>query len=345
LIEIHRLNGIDSTAPETTMTRNHFVRALIAAAALQCIAGTGQAQTAFPTRPIKVITPFPAGQGPDVLLRSVAEKVGASMGQPVVVENKPGASGFIAFQAAKAAPPDGYTLVHMDSFHVGTQPHLFAKLPYSASKDFDPITPLVRNYFFVVVPTGSKWQTMGDLVSAAKAKPNGVTYGSWGVASPAHLGGLLLESATGTQMAHVPYKESSLLYTGVANGELDWAIGSAVSAGSMLQAGKVRFLSAAAPKRIAGYDKVPTAAESGGPAGWTVGGWNGLLAPKGTPKEIIQRLNTEIAKAMQSPDIREKLAQFTYESYTMSPAEMTNLMEQEVVNWGPTLQKSGIKLD
>ena len=326
------------------MTRTRFLRTLLAAAALTCIAAAAHAQT-YPTRPIRIITPFPAGQGPDILLRSVAEKVGTALGQSVVIENKPGASGFIAFQAAKAAPPDGYTLVQMDSFHIGTQPHLFAKLPYSASKDFEPITPLVRNYFFVVVPTTSKWQTMGDLVAAAKAKPNGVTYGSWGVASPAHLGGLLLESATGAQMVHVPYKESSLLYTGVANGETDWAIGSAVSAGPMLQAGKVRFLAAAAPKRIAGYDKVPTAAESGGPAGWTVGGWNGLLAPKGTPKEIIQRLNTEIGKAMQAPDIKEKLAQFTYEPYVMSPAEMSKLMEQEAANWGPVIQKSGIKLD
>lgn len=326
------------------MTRHRFLLTLLAAAAGQGIAGTAHAQ-GYPARPIRIITPFPAGQGPDVLLRGVADKVAAATGQGVIVENKPGASGFIAFQAARSAPADGYTLVHMDSFHIGTQPHLFAKLPYSAAKDFDPVTPLVRNYFFVVVPTASKWQTMGDLIAAAKAKPGGVTYGSWGVASPAHLGGLLLEAATGTQMAHVPYKESSLLYTGVANGELDWAIGSAASAGAMLQAGKVRFLAVAGPKRIAGYEKVPTAAESGGPAGWTVGGWNGLLAPKGTPKEAIQRLSAEISKAMQSPDIAAKLAQFTYEPYTMSPAEMGRLMEQEVANWGPVIRKAAIRLD
>lgn len=327
------------------MTRSRFVRAFLAAAAAHLLAGGAAHAETWPARPIKIVTPFPAGQGPDVLLRSVGEKLSAALGQAVIIENKPGASGFIAFQTVKAAAPDGYTLVQMDSFHIGTQPHLFAKLPYSATKDFDPITPLVRNYFFVVVPTSSKWQTMGDLLAAAKAKPNGVTYGSWAVASPAHLGGLMLESATGTQMTHVPYKESSLLYAGVANGELDWAIGSAVSAGAMLQAGKVRFLAAAGPRRIAGYDKVPTAAESGGPAGWTVGGWNGLLAPKGTPKEVIARLNTEIAKAMQAPDIREKLNQFTYEAYTMPPTDMARLMEQEAAAWGPVIHKSGIKLD
>ncbi|KQP13125.1 tripartite tricarboxylate transporter substrate binding protein [Pseudorhodoferax sp. Leaf267] len=280
-----------------------------------------------------------------MLLRNLADKLGKDLGQPVVIENKPGASGFLAFQAAKAAPADGYTLVHMDSFHIGTQPHLFNKLPYSATRDFDPITPLVRNYFFVVVPSTSKWQTMGELVAAAKARPDSVTYGSWGVASPAHLGGLMLESAAGIRMSHVPYKESAQLYSGVANGELDWAIGSAASAGSMLQAGKVRFLAAAAPTRIGGYDKVPTAAQTGGPAHWAVGGWNGLLAPKGTPKDIVQRLNEAIAKAMNAPDMQGKLAVFTYEPYTMSPAEMGKLMEQEVAAWGPLIQKSGIKLD
>ncbi|NML47482.1 tripartite tricarboxylate transporter substrate binding protein [Ramlibacter sp. G-1-2-2] len=326
------------------MNRKRMLLSLLALAALQGLAGAAGAQ-AWPAKPIKIVTPFPPGQGPDVLLRALSEKLTVALGQPVIIENKPGGSGFIAFQAAKAAPADGYTLVQMDSYHIGTQPHLFAKLPYSATKDFDPVTPLVRNYFFVVVPATSRWQTMGDLVAAAKARPDAVTYGSWGIATPAHLGGLLLEAATGTHMRHVPYKESTQLYAGVASGETDWAIGSAVSAGPMLQAKKVRFLAVAGPQRIAGYERVPTAAEAGGPKDWSVSGWNGLLAPKGTPKEIVQRLNTEIAKAMQSPDIRQKLALFTYEPYTMSSADMAKLMDKEVADWGPLIQKSGIRLD
>jgi tripartite-type tricarboxylate transporter receptor subunit TctC len=146
-------------------------------------------------------------------------------------------------------------------------------------------------------------------------------------------------------MNHVPYKEVSQLYQSVANGELDWAIGSAASAGPLLQAGKVRFLAAAAPKRIAGYEKVPTAGESGGPSNWAVGGWNGLLVPKGTPKDVVQRLNESIVKAMQTPEIKEKLGPFTYENYTMSPADMAKQMDAEVASWGPTLQKANIKLD
>jgi tripartite-type tricarboxylate transporter receptor subunit TctC len=326
------------------VNRKTFIKRLAAIAAITCVVGSALAQ-AFPNKPIKIITPFPAGQGPDVLLRMVADKMSASLGQGVIIDNKPGASGFIAFDAAKRSPADGYTLVHMDSFHVGTHPHLFNKLPYSATKDFDPITPLVRNYFFVVVGANSKYKTMGELIADAKARPGVVTYGSWGVATPAHLGGLLLESAANIQMNHVPYKEVAQLYQSVANGELDWAIGSAASAGALLQAGKVRFLAAAAPKRIAGYEKVPTSGESGGPTNWTVGGWNGLLVPKGTPKEVVQRLNDSIVKAMQSPEIKEKLGLFTYENYTMSPAEMAKQMDAEVTSWGPTLQKANIKLD
>jgi len=326
------------------MNRKNFIKSFAAMAAVTCLASGVMAQ-AFPNKPIKIITPFPAGQGPDVLLRMVADKMSASLGQGVVIENKPGASGFIAFDAAKRSPADGYTLVHMDSFHVGTHPHLFNRLPYSATKDFDPVTPLVRNYFFVVVGANSKYKTMGELIADAKARPNTVSYGSWGVATPAHLGGLLLESSAGIQMNHVPYKEVAQLYQSVANGELDWAIGSAASAGALLQAGKVRFLAAAAPKRITGYEKVPTSSESGGPANWAVGGWNGLLVPKGTPKEIVQRLNDSIVKAMQAPEIKEKLGPFTYENYTMSPADMAKQMDAEVASWGPTLQKAGIKLD
>jgi len=326
------------------VNRQTMLKRLVGFAAMACFATGVLAQT-FPNKPIKIITPFPAGQGPDVLLRMVADKMTASLGQGVVIENKPGASGFIAFDAAKRSAADGYTLVHMDSFHVGTHPHLFNRLPYSATKDFDPVTPLVRNYFFVVVGANSKYKTMGDLIGDAKARPALVSYGSWGVATPAHLGGLLLESAAGIQMNHVPFKEVAQLYQSVAKGELDWAIGSAASAGPLLQAGKVRFLAAAAPKRIAGYEKVPTAAESGGPANWSVGGWNGLLAPKGTPKDIVQRLNESIVKAMQTPEIKEKLGPFTYENYTMSPADMAKQMEVEVATWGPTLQKAGIKLD
>ncbi len=319
-------------------------RLLVAACAAFALSGAALAQ-GYPNKPIKIITPFPAGQGPDVLLRILADKMGKTLGQAIIVDNRPGASGFIAFEAAKRAAPDGYTLVQIDSFQVGTQPHLFSKLPYAVLKDFEPVTPLIKNGFFVTVPANSKWRTMGDLIAAAREKAGAVSYGSWNVASPAHLGGMLLESATGTKMTHIPFKETSQLYQSVANGEVDWALGSAASAGPLRRAGKLKFLAVAAPGRTAGYTDIPTAKESGAPAKWEVSGWNGLLAPKGTPQDIVMTINDAVAKAMKEPDVLEKLATFTYEPYTMKPAEMTRLMEQEIAKWGPTIKQAGIKLD
>lgn len=323
------------------MTRRNCLATLLTSVA----ATSAWAQPGWPSKPVKIITPFGAGQGPDVLLRMVADKLQAAWGQAVLIDNRPGASGFIAFQAARNSPADGYTLVNMDSFHVGTHPHLFKKLPYDAFKDFTPITPLVRNYFFIVVPAKSKWKNVGDLIAAAKAQSGTVSFGSWGVATPAHLGGMLLETTAGIQMLHVPFKEPSQLYQAVASGEVDWAYGTAVSTKALLDAGKLRLLAVAAPRRIPGYESVPTVAESGGPAKLEVAGWNGLLAPTGTPRDIVGKINEGVQAAMSSPDIREKLNTFTYERYTMSPAEMAQVMEREVRNWGPIVKASALKLD
>lgn len=325
------------------MKRRHLLGAM-AATALSA-SPTVWAQGAYPNRALRIVTPFGAGQGPEVLLRLIAEKLQTAWGQPVVIENKPGASGFVAFETAKQAPGDGYTLVNMDSFHIGTQPHLFKKLPYDAFKDFTPITPLVRNHFFIVVPTTSKWKTVGDLIAAAKGKSDAVSYGSWGVASPAHFGGMLLESMAGLQMLHVPFKQPSQLYSAVATGDVDFAFGSAISTRSFLEAGKVRLLAAAAPARIAGFPLVPTVAESGGPAGFELGGWNGLLAPASTPKEIVAKLNEGVRSVMKLPDMREKLTSFAYDDYTMSVAEMAVVMQNELKQWGPVIKRADLKLD
>lgn len=316
---------------------------MVASASLVLCVGAAQAQDS--RQPIKIITPFSPGQGPEVLLRVLGDKLTKSLGQTVIIENRPGASGFIAFQAAKSAPPDGNTFVQIDSYHVGTHPYLFKKLPYEVLKDFEPVTPLIKNNFFVVVAANSKFKTMTDILGAAKAKPDTVSYGSWNVASPAHLGGMLLESATGTKMLHVPYKEVSQLYQGVANGEVDWALATPASAGPLIKGGKLRFVAVAGPKRTLGYETVPMAKEVGAPANWEIDGWNGLLAPKGSPKEAIARLNEAIAKAMSDPDVLQRLSAFTYEPFTMKPAEMASLMKKEIAKWQPILKDANIKLD
>src|SRR5262245_17677861 len=224
----------------------------------------------YPNKVIRIITPFSAGSGPDSVLRLVADKMGKDLGQSVVIDNRPGASGFIALEAAKRSAPDGYTLVQMDDAHMALLPHLYKKIPYDVAKDFEPVGTLFRTYFFVVVPTGSTWTNVGDLVAAAKAKPGELTYGSWFIGSPGHVGAVMLEASTGTTMTHVPFKETPQVYQSVASGDVAWAFGTAGSAGPLQRGGKVKFLAAAAPARLAGYPDVPTVAEAGGPAGFEV---------------------------------------------------------------------------
>ena len=323
-----------------------FDKALLGAAALAVAAlATPASAQQFPVKPVKVITPFPAGSGPDAALRIVGDKLGRAWGQQVIVENRPGANGFIAIEAAKKAAADGYTLVQMDSAQLTTHPYLYQKLPYDPVADFEPVSPLFRNYFFVVVPAGTAWKSMADLVAAAKRKPGDVTYGSWFIGSPGHLGAALLEAGTGTQMTHVPFKEMTQLYTAVGNNDVAWAFGSVASAGPSYRAGKVKFLAAAAPARIAGYPDIPTVAEAGGPAGFEVKAWTAVFAPRGTPKALTARLNADVAKALAKPDVRERFAAFGCEPLPVASGEMAKLLDAESRRYAEIIKRSKISLD
>jgi len=195
------------------------MKCFVAVLAAALVTAAAHAQQ-YPTKPVKVITPFPAGSGPDAALRVVADKLSKSWGQQVLVENRPGANGFIALGAAKAAPADGYTLAQASSAQLATHPLVYKSLPYDPAKDFEPVTPLFRNHFFVVVGVASPFKSVGELVAAAKRKPGDMTYGSEFIGSPGHLGSALLESATGTQMMHVPFKETTQLFAAVGTGDL-----------------------------------------------------------------------------------------------------------------------------
>src|SRR4029453_9357044 len=222
------------------MTRSILHR-LAVAACLALAPGPWPAPP-YPAKPVRSATPFPSGSGPDAVLRVVGDKLSKMWGQQVIVENRPGANGFIAIDAVKKAAPDGYTLVQVDDTHLALQPHLYKKIPYDTQKDFDPVATFFRTYFFVVVPASSSWKDMSDLVAAAKAKNGDLTYGSWFVGSPGHVGAAMLEVETGTKMTHVPFKEMSQLFTGVANNDVAWSFGSAASSGAMYRAGKGKNL-------------------------------------------------------------------------------------------------------
>ena len=324
----------------------HFSAPLLRASLLALLATTSLAQAQeFPTKPVRIVTPFPAGSGPEVALRLVADKLGKRWGQPVIVDNRPGASGFIAIEAVKRAAPDGHDLLQMDNAQMAAQPFLFKKLPYDLLRDFEPVTPILRNYFFVTVPVGSSFKTMGDLVASAKAAPDKVYYGSWFIGSPGHIGAAMLESATSTRMTHVPYKEMSQLYVAVGNKEVDWAFGSAASAGAMQRAGRTLYLAVAAPTRVAGFADVPTVAESGGPAGFELSAWTALLAPKGTPKAVVEKIQKDVAAVLAEPDVKDKYATMYYEPFSLNSAQFLQQLRTDSQRYGETIKRLNISLD
>jgi tripartite-type tricarboxylate transporter receptor subunit TctC len=319
--------------------RNALIACLLATASL-----TAGAQE-VPTRPVRIVTPFPAGAGPEAVLRVLAEKLQKKWGQPVIVENKPGANGFIAIDAWKRGATDGHDLIQLDNVHLVAYPHLFRKLPYDPVKDFDVMAPLFRTYFFVGVAANGPYRTVGDIVADAKARPGALNYGSWSIGNPVHLGSALLEAMTGTQMQHVIYKETSMLYAGVANGELNWSLGSLATAGPLQRAGKIRFIGVTAPRRHPAFPDVPTVAESGGPAGYEATGWTAIAAPHGLPRAVADRIQKDIETALAEPDIAQRYAAFGYETYNATREQFAAFVTAESAKYADVVRRTKATLD
>jgi tripartite-type tricarboxylate transporter receptor subunit TctC len=313
-------------------------------AALGCLGVPAQAQD-FPTKPVRIITPFPVGSGPEGVVRLLADKLSRAWGKPVTVENKPGGNGFIAIDAFKRGASDGHDLIQLDNVHLSAYPHLFKKLPYDPVKDFEQLQPLFKGNFFFAVATDSKYKSVGELIADAKNKPGQLSYGSWSVGNPVHLGSALLETVTGTEMTHVIYKETSQLYTGVATGELSFALGTIGSTGALQRAGKLRYLAVAAPKRNAVYPNVPTVGESGGPAGFEVIGWTTLAAPKGLPPAVTDKIRRDIEKALAEPEFKDKFTAFGYEPFPATREQFGQFIQAESVRFADVINKSKATLD
>jgi tripartite-type tricarboxylate transporter receptor subunit TctC len=295
---------------------------LLSAALMTLGAPLAHAADAFPNKPVTLVSAFAPGSGPDAVLRLVAEKLGKAWDQRVLVENRPGGGGFIAIDAAKRAAPDGYTLLQLDSEHLAALPHLYKARNFETLKTFEPVVSLFRTPFMVAVATDSKWKSMGDLIAAAKAEPGKVSFGSWGVGSPGHLGGEQLEMSSGIEMQHVPYREVSQLFTSVAAGEPAWSFASIPSSQGVYKSGKLRYLAVAAPKRIPQLPEVPTVAEAGGPASLDVNSFVVLVAPRGLPEAVRTKINADVRKALAEPDIKARFETFAFEVMPWSPADI-----------------------
>jgi len=330
------------------MQANHRRRLMTfagAACALATALPLGAAAQQFPTKPVRIITPFPVGGGPDGVARLVADKLSRSWGQPVVVENRPGGNGFIAIDAWKRGAKDGHDLIVLDNVHLAAYPALFKKLPYDPVKDFDTLLPLFKTYFFFTVAANSPYKTVGDIVADAKANPGKLNYGSWSIGNPVHLGSELFESATGTQMEHVLYKETTQLYTSVSTGELSFALGSAATAGPLYRAGKLRLQAITAPQRSAAYPDVPTVGESGGPQGFEVTGWNAIAVPPGLSAAVTDRIKRDIEQALTGADVQEKFKSFGYEPFPTTRAQFDQFVKDESQRFGSVIRNANVTLD
>lgn len=334
-----------AASPVAGQLRRRFLSTITAAcAAFGVLAGAAAADD-YPTRPVRIITPFTPGSGPDSVLRLVGERLTQIWGQQIIIDNRPGGNGFIAIGAASQTEPDGYTLVLVDDTHLALQPHLYKKIPYDIAEDFDPVATLFRVNFFVVVPAASPWQSMKDLIAAAKTEPGYITYGSWATGSPAHLGAAMLEAETETQMLHVPYKQTSDLYIGVGNGDVNWAFGSPGSAGAMYRAGRVKYLAVAAPERSAGYPDVPTVAETGGPADLEVKAWVALLVPRGAPPAIVEKINRDLRPILADPEIRARFTTLGFEPFASTPDEIARARDEDTRRYGEIVVRTNISIN
>ncbi|MDR6861000.1 tripartite tricarboxylate transporter substrate binding protein [Variovorax guangxiensis] len=326
--------------------RNLLLCCGVSAAFATAAAGArAQGQPNWPSKPVTIVTTFSAGSGPDSMMRAVGEKLSAQWKQPVVIDNRPGGAGFIAVNAARAAAPDGHTLLMHEGDAISALPHLFKSRNFRVFDSFEPVGVLYSTPFFIVVSSASPWNKVSDLLAAAKTRSGAVSYGTWGVGSTAHLQSALLENRAGVQMLHVPYKEMGQLYTGVSTGETDWALGAMASTQFAYHSGRVKYLAVTSARRLVDMPDVPTLAEAGGPANIEASGFVALLAPKGTPEALCERINKDLLAAIASPEVQTRFKTFSFETAAWSPAQMRRAIETRTATYEQVIARNHIKLD
>jgi tripartite-type tricarboxylate transporter receptor subunit TctC len=300
------------------------------------------AQDPWPSRPIRFILPFPPGGGTDILGRLIAERLTAQLGQPVVAENRGGAGGNVGTEAAAKSAPDGYTIV-LVAPSLAISPTLYASINYDPVKDFAPVS-LVATVPNVMVTQPSLPGELVEFIAFAKSKPGALNFGSGGAGTSNHLAGELFNLVTGAKLVHVPYKGVNLAMQDVLAGNVHLVFIGIPAAVPHIKAGKLRALALVAPQRSSALPEVPTVAEAG-LRDFEVTTWYGVLAPAGTPKNIVTRLNTELVKIMHSPELKEKLAATGTDPLTSTPEEFAAYIQREIAKWGDVIRKAGVKAD
>ena len=327
--------------------KSNSVKRLAALLAVVVVAATAAPAVAqeYPSRPVKLIVPFPPGASTnDTLGRIIAQRLSESMGQQFVVENRPGAGGTIGTEAVAKAVPDGYTLLIGTNGPIAIGPHVYPKLGYDPLKDLEPVTLFAMVPYAIIVTANSKANTLPELVAMAKAAPGQMAYASSGNGSPAHLCGELLRGLTGIDIVHVPYKGGAPASNDLRSGQVQIYCPGISSVLQLIQGGCLKALAVTMPKRTPFLPDVPTAGEQG-LGGLDVNSWVGLMAPAGTPRHIVARLNQEVSKLMSRPDVRAALEKNGAEPATIGPAEFGRFLAAESSKWGAVVKKANIKVD
>ena len=306
--------------------------------------GSTPAQPAdWPTRPVRFILPFPPGGGTDILGRLIAERLTASLGQPVVAENRGGAGGNVGAEAAAKSAPDGYTIV-LVAPSLAISPSLYSKLNYDPVKDLAPVSLVATVPNVMITNPSVPAGTLADFVRLAKSRPGEMNFGSGGSGTSNHLAGELFNIVAGVKLVHVPYKGVNLAMNDVLSGRVQLVVIGIPAAAPHIKAGKLRALALLAPQRSPVLPEVPTAAEAGLPK-FEVTTWYGILAPAGTPRPVVARLNGELGKIMHSPELKDRLEALATDPVTSTPEEFADLIRREIVKWGEVVREAGLKAE
>jgi tripartite-type tricarboxylate transporter receptor subunit TctC len=299
------------------------------------------AQQAYPSKPVRIISPFPPGGGNDALCRIVAQKLVEGLKQQVIVENRAGANGIVGTEVAARSAPDGYTIVLIPSGHA-VNATLYRKLPFDSIRDFAPITLAGSSPLVLAVHPSLPVKSVKELVALARARPGQLTYVSAGVGASGHLGGALFETLTGTKMVHIPYKGMALAITDLMSGQVSLTFGTSLSVIPHARSGRLRALATTGARRSPALPDLPTVAEAGVP-GYEASLWYGFVGPARLPPEVVRRLNSAIVAVLGLPDVRDRLASQGVDPQPTTPEEFAQLLASDVERWAKVIQRAGIQ--
>ena len=319
-------------------------RSLLAAPALLAIKPLAAQGVWNPQRPIRILVGFAPGGGTDITTRTLTNKLQALLGQPIIVENRPGAGGNLASEATVNSPSDGHTLMMGTIASLVLNP-ILSKLPFDVTTDLTPISRSVEVTNILVVPMDRPWRSLPELIAAARARPDQLTYGSSGVGSAGHLGGALLDSMAKISTVHVPYRGGGQLITDLISGKVDFSVATAATVLPQIEAGKLRALAVPLPQRSKLLPDTPTIAEAGPLPGYEVANWYALMGPRNLARPIVTRVNEALVESLRDPEIVAHLARHGLEAAPSTPEELAGFMRTETAKWTPIVRASGASIN